>query len=77
MFDIRIVNLDSGYYLCMTTKKTLAKVETDKKYLHLQAFLDSRRYFTPIFYSVDGIPGVDDLAAQSRLSALLIFNMKQ
>ena len=27
MFDIRIVNLDAGSYLCMTPEKALAKAE--------------------------------------------------
>ena len=37
MFDIGIVNLDSGSYLCMTPEKALAKAEKEKKYLYLQA----------------------------------------
>ena len=30
MFDIRIVNLDVGSYLCMTPEKDLAKAEKEK-----------------------------------------------
>ena len=48
MFDIRIVNLDAGSYLRMTLEKTLAKAEKEKKDLYLQAFLESRRTFTPM-----------------------------
>ena len=31
IFDIRILNLDVGSYLCMTPEKSLAKAEKDKK----------------------------------------------
>ena len=37
MFDIRIVNLDTGSYLRMTPEKALAKAEKEKKDLYLQA----------------------------------------
>ena len=75
IFDIRIVNLDAGSYLCMTPEKALAKVEKDKKDLYLQACLERRRHFTPMVYSVDGIPGLEALAAHKRLAALIIFKM--
>ena len=37
MFNIRIVNLDAGSYLCMNPEKALAKAEKEKKDLYLQA----------------------------------------
>ena len=46
MFDIRIVNLNAGSYLCMTLEKSLAKAEKEKKDLYLQACLERRRTFT-------------------------------
>ena len=57
MFDIIIVNLDAGSYLCMTPEKVLAKAKKEKKDLYLQACLERRRHFTPMVYSTDGIPG--------------------
>ena len=48
MFDIRIVNLDAGSYLRMTPENPLAKAEKEKKDLYLQAFLECRRFFTPM-----------------------------
>ena len=39
MFDIRIVNLNTGSYLRMTPENALAKAEKEKKVLHLQDFL--------------------------------------
>ena len=51
MFDIRIVNLDAGSYLCMTPEKALAKAEKEKKDLYLQACLERKRTFTPMVTS--------------------------
>ena len=75
MFDIRIVNLDAGSYLRMTPEKALAKAEKEKKDLYLQACLERRSTFTPMVYSADGIPGVEALAAQKRLAALLSYKL--
>ena len=77
MFDIRIVNLDAGSYLCMTPEKAIAKAEKEKKDLYLQACLERRRTFTPMVYSADGIPRAEAFAAQKRLAALLIYKLKQ
>ena len=76
MFDIRIVNLDAGSYLCMTPVQALAKAEKEKKDLYLQACLERRRTFTPMVYSSYGIPKVEDLSAQKRLAALELFRLK-
>ena len=77
MFDIRIVNLDTGSYLCMTPEKTLSKAEKGRKDLYLQACLERRRNFTPMVYSVEIIPGAKALAAHKRLAALLRYKLKQ
>ena len=77
MFSIRIVNLSTGSYLHMTPKKALSKAEKKKKDLYLQACLESRRTFTPMVYSADGIPGAEALAAQKRLAVLLSYKLKR
>ena len=77
MFDIRIVNLDAGSYLRMTPEKALAKAKKQKKDLYLHACLELRRTFTPMFYSADGIPGAEALAAQKRLATLLRYKLKR
>ena len=74
MFDIIIVNLDVGSYLHMTPEKDLAK---EKKEFYLQDCPERRSTFTPMVYSADGIPGVQSLAAQKRLAALLRYKLKQ
>ena len=76
MFEIRITNIDAGSYLRMTPKKALAKADKDKKDLYLKTCLEHRRYFNPMVYSADGIPGAEALAAQKRLAALLSFKLK-
>ena len=77
MFDIQIVNLDAGSYLRMTPGKALAKAEKEKKDLYLQACLESRRALTPMVYYADGITGVEALAANKRLAALLSYKLKR
>ena len=77
MFDIRIVNLDSGSYLRMTPEKALVKEEKEKKDLYLQACLERRRNFTPMVYSADRIPRAEALAAHKRLATLLSYKLKQ
>ena len=77
MFGIRIVNLDAGSYLHMTPEKALAKAEKENKDLYLQDCLERRRTFTPMVYSVYGIPGAEALASQKRLVALLRYKLKR
>ena len=53
MFDIRIVNLNVGSYLCMSPEKSLAKTDKENKDLYLQACLEIRRTLTLMVYSAD------------------------
>ena len=76
MFDIRIFNLDAGFYLCMTPENALAQIEKEKKDLYLQAYLECRRTFTPIVYSAEVIPGAEALSVKKRLVALLSYKLK-
>ena len=77
LFDIRIVNLYAGSYLCMTPEKSLAKSEKEKKDLYIQACLEHRRTFTLMVYSADRIPIAEALTTQKRLSALLSYKLNQ
>ena len=77
MFNIRIFNLDVGSYLHMSPEKALAKAEKENKNLYLQACLERRSTLTPMVYSADGILGVEALAAQKRLAALLSYKLKR
>ena len=77
MFDIRIVNLNTGSYLHMTPKKALSMAEKEEKYLYLMTFLERRKTFTPMVYYADGIPGTEALTAKKRLAALLSYKLKR
>ena len=70
---MQIVNLDTGSYLRQTSAKALATAEKEKKDKYLHPCLEHRRYFTPMVYSADGIPGTEAVVAKQRL-ALLISN---
>ena len=74
MCDIRIVNLDTVSYLCVTPKKSLEKAEKYKKDKYLQACPERWRYFIPMVYSAGKIPDqrpkrhIGDLLHYSDLS---------
>ena len=61
----------------MTPEKALAKAEKENKDLYLQACLERRQNFNPIFYSLDRIPRAEALAAQNRLASLISYKLKQ
>ena len=75
MFDIRIVNLNGGSCLCMMPEKAPAKAKKEKKDLYLHACLEHRLTFNPMVYSANRIPGVEALAAQKILAALLRYKL--
>ena len=77
MFDITIINLNAGSYLCMTPKNDLIHAEKDKKDLHLQACLECKRSFTAMVYSSEKTPKAEALAVQKGISALLSINLKK
>ena len=53
------VNIDAGYYICMSPEKALEKAEKEKKDNYLQTCIYHRSNFTTLLFSVDGIPGVE------------------
>ena len=77
LFDMRIVNLDGGSYLCQTSTKALATADKEKNDKYIQTCLQRRRSFTTMVYSVDGILIKEAVAAQQRLASLLSNMMKQ
>ena len=68
IFDIKIVNLDTGFYLRQTSAKVLETAEKEKKDNYLQPCLESRTFLTPMVYSMDGFPGTEDVAEHQRLA---------
>ena len=77
LFDMQIVNLDTCSYLRQTSTKALATAEKEKRDKHHYPCLECRRYFTPMVYSTNGIPGTEAVAAQRRLTSLLSNKLKQ
>ena len=55
--------------------KDLATADKEKKGNHLHTCMESRRSFTPMVYSTDGIPVTEALAAQQHLSSLLGYKL--
>ena len=56
LFDMNIVNLYTGSYLCQTYEKALAMADKEKKDKYFQPYLERRHIFTPMVYSKDIIP---------------------
>ena len=61
----------------MTPENALAKAKKEKKYLCLKDFMERRRPFTLMVYYAEVITGVDALATQKRLDALLSYKLKR
>ena len=71
LFYIQLFNLDEGSYLRQTSSKAPETSENEKKDKYLHPCLERRCSFTPMVYSVDGIIGIEAVAAQQCLSSLL------
>jgi hypothetical protein len=77
IFDVRITDTDAPSYRSQTPAKVLLMHEKRKKDKYLDACLASRRQFTPLVLSVDGMRGVEADAACKRLAALLSAKWKR
>jgi len=77
VFDVRITDTDQPSYLSQTPAKVLAKHEKEKKDKYLEPCLAGRRQFTPLVFSVDGMPGAEALAAMKRLASSLATKWKR
>ena len=77
LFAMRIVNIDTGSYLCQTSTKALAAAEKEKNYKYLQSCMERRHSFALMVQSADGIPGTEAVAAQQRLASLLSNKLKR
>ena len=77
LFDVKIINLYAGSYLCVSSEKALKNVEKEKKNRYLQACLERRYYFTTSVFSSYGIPGKEAKATTLKLTLQLIFKLQQ
>ena len=71
VFDIRITDCDAPSYRGRPWRKVLEAQEKEKKRKYLGTCRELRKDFTPLVYSVDGIPGREARAAERRLAAQL------
>jgi hypothetical protein len=71
IFDVRITDTDAPSQRGMDPERVLAKHEEEKKAKYLEPSLQRRRQFTPLVFSVDGLRGVEAVAASKRLASSL------
>ena len=71
IFDVRVTDTDAPSYRGQDPVKILAKQEDEKKGKYLDRCLASRRQFTPLVFSVDGLQGEECQAATRKLAAAL------
>jgi hypothetical protein len=77
IFDVRITDTDQPSYLGTAPAKVLSNMEKEKKDKYLEACLSTRRQFTPLVFSVDGLAGAEAKAAMKRLSSRLSAKWKR
>ena len=71
IFDVRVTDTDAPTYRGQDPSKVLEKHEREKKEKYLQSCLASRKQFTPLVFSVDGLMGVEARAASKRVASRL------
>ena len=71
MFDIRITDTDSKSYGNVSSAKILASQAKEKKKKYELACIEQRRSFTPLVYSVDGMPCAEARAWEKRVASKL------
>jgi hypothetical protein len=69
---VRITDTQSRSYRNKDYQKVLAQQEKEKKNQYLRPFLEMRKDFTPLVYSVDGIAGREAKNAEKRLAYHLL-----
>ena len=71
IMDFRITDTDAPSYIRRPPEKVLEAQEKEKKRKYASACRERRKDFTPMVYSVDGMPGREAKFAEKRLAALL------
>ena len=70
IFDVRVADTDAPTHRNQDPQKVLAGHEKRKK-KYLEPCLARRRQFTPLIFSVDGLPGEEAKAAMQRIASRL------
>jgi hypothetical protein len=71
IFDVRICDTDATSYGTTASDKLLERFARQKRDKYEDACAENRRDFTPLIYSVDGMPCEAAAAAEKRLASLL------
>ena len=71
VFDIRITDCDCATHRGKPYEKVLKEQEDEKKRKYLGTCRELRKDFTPLVYSVDGVPGREARSAERRIAAQL------
>lgn len=71
VFDVRLADTDAKSYSKVSPLKLLERFAREKKSKYEEACRERRRDFTPLVYSVDGVPCEEAKAAERRLAGLL------
>ncbi|KAL7526426.1 hypothetical protein ACHAWF_001761 [Thalassiosira exigua] len=71
ILDFVVTDTDKRSYGNTSSEKVLAQHEKRKKDKYLEACQERRRDFTPMVYSVDGVPGKEARAAEKQLASAL------
>ena len=77
IFDIRIMDLDCKSYRGQDPQKVLNRIERAKCNKYKKALQDQNKDFTPMVYSVDGMPGHQTNLAEKRMAALLASSLNR
>ena len=77
IFDARVTNTTCPTYQGKKVMQVLAMHEKAKKDKYLEACLERRHHFTPLVYSVQGVPGEETRAAEKRLAGHLAHRWKR
>ena len=77
IFDMRVVDTDAATHRSQDPAKVLAGHEKRKKNRYLEPCLARRRQFTPLVFSVDGLPGEEAKAAMQRVASRLAAKWKR
>jgi len=71
VFDVRVTDTDAPSYGNTASDKILESAAKQKRSKYEEACTERRRDFTPMVYSVDGLPCKSARAAERRIAALL------
>eukprot|EP00804_Cyclotella_cryptica_P017895 CCRYP_001275-RA/>CCRYP_001275-RA protein AED:0.09 eAED:0.08 QI:0/-1/0/1/-1/1/1/0/754 len=71
VFDVRITDTDAKSYGNCSSSKLLERFAREKRDKYEEACLERRKDFTPLCYSVDGMPCEAARSAERRLASLL------